>query len=136
MTHDDHDGGVWLFRCQPDHHSRYEMGVLDGDTYDLLVDQGFRTQQQVRVRSMTVDTDEIFAPDTDDEHERAIEQRDFARRWMRDRLNDEVDWPLLVSTRKETGKYGRWLGEVYDHAGGSLGNALVDEFGEHLRSDQ
>ena len=38
--------------------SKYDMGAVDGDTVDVVVDLGFRTFRKTRVRLLLVDTPE------------------------------------------------------------------------------
>ena len=38
--------------------SKYEMGAVDGDTVDIMVDLGFHTFQKLRIRLLLVDTPE------------------------------------------------------------------------------
>lgn len=131
----------WTYRATPDPRSRYAQGVLDGDTYDVVVDLGFRTLQRIRIRALGIDTAEIFgSAEGSDEYVRGVEQRDWVRTWMAETPSTAADveghdpeWPLTLRTRKETGKYGRWRAEVYDAEGASLTEALVDAFGEEVR---
>ena len=81
--------------------SKYEMGAVDGDTVDVMVDLGFHTFQKLRIRLLLVDTPERGE---DDFHE--------ATQTCRNLLKDatEKDPRLYLRTQKR-GKYGRWLGE-------------------------
>lgn len=130
----------YTYRARPDPVSRYEQGVLDGDTYDLLIDTGFRQTYRPRVRSLYLDTAEIFGSHRESESYAAgIDQRDFVRAWFADssataartRGHDD-DWPLIVRSHPKnlTGKYGRWLVEVFDAEGSNLTDAVVGKFGE------
>lgn len=130
----------WVFRAAPDHHSRHEKGVLDGDTYDLLIDQGFRNHSRLRFRALGLDTAEIFGVKRgSEEYQRGVEHRDFVREWMKgaeevaaEYADFDQEWPLVVRSKKDTGKYGRWIAEVYDANGGMLNEDIVDEFGEEV----
>lgn len=121
---------VWGFYAKPDSFSDYEYGVLDGDTWDLLVDQGFRDYQRPRIRAVHIDAAEVFSARRGSAEYRAgIEQRDFARDWMADAVDaHDGDWPLVLRTRRKRGSFDRWLGEVFDRDGNSLERALIDEF--------
>jgi hypothetical protein len=78
----------------------------------FLVDLGFRTRKEVQVRIKGIDTAEIYGtPKSSDEHERGQEHSAFARAWFDANAGDE-DWPFIVSTDKDHGKYG-WGGS--DH---------------------
>lgn len=103
--------------------------VVDGDTVDLLVDLGFRTQTQVRVRAMGIDTAEIYGVDEDsDEYRRGTRHADFARTWFEENAGDE-DWSFVLATEKDTGKYGRWPGRILSKSTGSvLNEEIADAF--------
>lgn len=126
---------VWTYRARPDPHSRWRHGVADGDTYHLVVDQGFGSTHQVKVRAKHIDTAEIWGAEDDAELDRAREQRDFARAWMADALDAEAQWPLRIRTDQATGHYGRWLAEVYNTSGESLEWALYERFGDAIVED-
>jgi micrococcal nuclease len=80
--------------------------VVDGDTYDLTVDLGFRVHHKVRVRLAYGDTPEIFGKATEEERERGHAAKAAAEKFFADHDG------LCVATRK-TGKYGRWIGTVW-----------------------
>lgn len=123
------EDAMWTFRARPDPDSPYEQGVYDGDTWHLLIDQGFRSQTAQPVRSRRLDTAELRG----DEYEAGIEQRDFVREWVREAIESySGSWPLLIRTYQEEGKYGRWLGDVYNRDEESLFGAVVEEFGEDV----
>jgi micrococcal nuclease len=84
--------------------------VVDGDTYDLIVDLGFRTYTHIRVRLEDVDTAEMYGVDHDsEEYEEGVEQAEFAQEWFAEaEASSNSLWPLRVETRK-AGKYGRWI---------------------------
>lgn len=127
------EDALWTFRAKPDDHSRYKQGVLDGDTYDLVIDQAFRDRTAQRVRSRRLDTAEIWNNSGPDELERAQAQRDFVREWMREAIESyDGEWPLLIRTYQDEGKYGRWLADLYNRDEESLFGALVEEFGEDV----
>lgn len=141
MTHGPADW--WVFRARPDSRSRYRLGVLDGDTYELVVDTGFHSYRRVRMRALGVDTAEIFgATEGSDEYERGVEQRDWVRQWFDAAASTAEaveehppDWPVTIQTRRQTGKYGRWLADVFDAEGASLTDDLVAAFGDEVRGD-
>lgn len=143
-NHDDKDApnpriedAIWTYRAKPDPESPYEMSVYDGDTYHIRVDQGFRGHRDESLRAWHIDTAEINTARSDDEKELAYEQRDFARQWIQQRVEGhDGEWPLIVRTGKEQGKYGRWLTMVFDHEGNSLEEDIIAEYGEeYLREE-
>lgn len=103
--------------------------VVDGDTVDLLVDLGFRTRKKVRVRVKGIDTAEIYGVDRDSaEYQRGTQHSAFARDWFEANAGDE-DWPFVLATEKDAGKYGRWPGRITSkHTGNVYNEDIVDEF--------
>jgi len=85
--------------------------VVDGDTIDLVVDLGFRISINIRVRLADIDAPERY---TDDGKKATA------------RLNELAPRITSVSTQK-TGKYGRWLGTLYDDEGNDINALLVRE---------
>lgn len=103
--------------------------VIDGDTVVFLVDLGFRTQKEVRVRVKGIDTAEIYgAPKGSEEYQRGQKHADFARAWFGENAG-EGHWPFILSTEKDHGKYGRWPGRIVSKTTGNVYNEdVVDEF--------
>jgi micrococcal nuclease len=127
MTDNEHD--YWTFRGRV-------IEVIDGDTFDMEVDLGFRAQKQIRVRLDGVDTDEIFGVDDDStEYERGKEQKRWVNDWLLSRNGPPTGWPFRVSTHTESGKYGRWIATIVDpETGDVLNEDLVERF-PHVESD-
>lgn len=89
--------------------------VVDGDTIDLTIDVGFRLKAEIRVRVWGIDTPEVRGP----ERELGLAATSWAVAWLTEAES------LRVRTRK-TGKYGRWLAEIWrDHDPVPLHDALV-----------
>lgn len=113
----------------PDPMSSHEVGVVDGDTFDLLVDQGFYSFQRIRVRLSGVDTHEVYGVSHDSwEYQQGVAESEFVRDWVQDA--PEVEWPLILTTEgAERGSFRRWLGELYrvDRVV-SLGEVLEETF--------
>ena len=103
--------------------------VVDGDTVDLLVDLGFRTRKRVRVRIQGIDTAEIYGVEANStEFQRGQQHADFARTWFEAHAGDEA-WPFILSTERDTGKYGRWPGRIVSkETGRDFADALIEEF--------
>ena len=96
--------------------------VVDGDTLVFMLDLGFHLTKKVEVRLLGVDTAETYGVSHDSEqYERGKEHEEFVREW----LNEAES--LTVRTH-EKGKYGRWLGEVFDEEGICLNDVLLNEF--------
>lgn len=105
--------------------------VVDGDTIDLLVDLGFYTQRQIRVRLAGVDTAEIYGVKKDsEEYDEGVAHMEFTREWFSEGVAEhDGDWPFVVRTEPPTGKYGRWIATVERKADASvLNEALVVEY--------
>lgn len=99
--------------------------VVDGDTLYLTVDVGFRIRSTDSFRLHGVDTPEVFGVKKGSvEYEAGKEATQFVKDWLEENADDEGR--LLVRTHKETGKYGRWIAEVYTVNGEkSLQQALL-----------
>lgn len=111
------DADLWAYRARLDH-------VVDGDTVDLTLDLGFRTYKQVRVRLAGIDTAEIYGTSKESqEYQVGMDQKAF----VIDFLNRDGAWPLRFESYEETGKYGRWVGDV-SVDGKSVTRALLDEW--------
>jgi len=77
--------------------------VIDGDTFDFLVELGFNIQTKIRVRLLGLNTPEIRGPDRDF----GLRIKAVAEEWFL-----ESDGICTIETKK-TGKYGRWLATIY-----------------------
>ena len=123
---------LWQYRADVER-------VVDGDTLDLRIDLGFGvilTGDEARVRLRDIDTAEIFGSRKgSEEHAAGQRQKAFVEEWVAQAETQQ--WSVLVQTWKddERGKYGRWLAEIIRrHDGANLGDDLVEEFGDALRS--
>ena len=87
--------------------------VVDGDTFDCVIDLGFDLSIKQRVRVAGVDTPEKR---TRDKEEKKLGLD--ATFWLEDKLNDGANTGKTLTVRTEldkgaTGKYGRLLGWLY-----------------------
>lgn len=98
--------------------------VVDGDTLDLLVDLGFGVHLAVRCRVLGIDTPEIYGVRHDsEEYVEGLAASAAAKAWVYEHGAAGV----RIRTEKATGKYGRWLAEIWPLGDGpSLADALVD----------
>lgn len=98
--------------------------VIDGDTFELFIDQGFDDYTIKTIRLRGVDTDEIYrTPHDSEEYQRGMDQKEF----VEDFLSGEEEWPLSARTFGP-GKYGnRWVGYVWKD-GVNLSDALIEEW--------
>lgn len=81
------------------------VGVVDGDTFDVVLDLGFRQYALVTVRLLGVDTPELNARE---ELERS------AAREVRERVSELVlSRQVLVRSYKDRQTFGRYVAEVW-----------------------
>ncbi|TFH07487.1 MAG: nuclease [Candidatus Thorarchaeota archaeon] len=97
--------------------------VYDGDTFTMLVDLGFYTYTNIRVRLQSVDTPEIRTKDP-------VEK--IAGFAARDRVIELIlNQPCVIITDKDTTSFDRWIAEVYyfgvDGVLVHLGQQLINE---------
>jgi len=75
--------------------------VVDGDTFDFMIDLGFRMYTQIRVRLKGYDAPEIRGPER--EEGKAVKQ-------ICVQILTAAEQIYIETTK--TGKYGRWLADV------------------------
>jgi len=92
------------------------INVVDGDTFDFMVDLGFNLTNKIRVRLADVDTPEIRAS-TEAERQHARAAKSFVERLM-------LDKTVTISTYKSPGIYGRYTAAVVLPDNESLGEKL------------
>jgi hypothetical protein len=128
------EADVWLLPAR-------RTRVVDGDTVDLRVDQGFRIESTQRFRLYGVDTAEIYGVDAESvEYERGQAHTAFVQQWfdaaLADHDADADDWPLRVYSLKDAGKFGRGIGDVVRESDGtSLVAALHEQFGAEVANE-
>ena len=91
--------------------------VVDGDTFDAVVDLGFTVSVNVRFRLYGIDTPELR--DSDPEKKKAAND---AKRYVVERIKNKT---VTLKTHK-TDVYGRWLAEVFVD-GQSLSKELIEK---------
>jgi endonuclease YncB( thermonuclease family) len=79
--------------------------VVDGDTVYAKVDLGFHVYVEMALRLNGIDTAEIFRPVNDIERTHGMKAKNFLIDLI---LNKKV----VINTHK-TGKYGRWIADIY-----------------------
>ena len=95
--------------------------VVDGDTIDALVDLGFDTWKQVRIRMNGINTPESRTRDLE-EKARGL----AAKARLKEILKENKNKFILVS--HGVGKYGRCLGEIFlNQNSDSINNLLISE---------
>ncbi|WP_254535221.1 thermonuclease family protein [Halomarina litorea] len=123
MSHHTFAGNAWEFPAR-----LADDGVVDGDTVDIVCDVGFDMRRTIRVRVFGVDTAEIHTVGEDtEEFQRGQEHKAFVEQWFMFESQGS-EYPLSVTTLKETGKFGRYVAVIHGPEGESLTSALVEEF--------
>lgn len=108
------------------------LNVVDGDTWDLLVDRGFHDYKITRFRLLGYDAYELRRG-TDEEKEKGKVAKDLAIEWLKPlgvrHIFDISKWPLRIRTYKDPGNFGRWLANIWfindDGEEVNLGDELV-----------
>ena len=93
--------------------------IIDGDTFDCIMDLGFDVLLEARVRMYGIDTPESRTRD--------LEEKKFgllAKDWLGNHLNDNI----VISTEldNEKGKFGRVLGTVWAE-GININEKMIEE---------
>lgn len=84
--------------------------VVDGDTFDGVLDLGLGVSIQARVRLSGVDTPETWRPSSEAERQHGL----LATKFVRERIEGfECDLVFPSENKKARDKYGRVLGEVF-----------------------
>lgn len=97
--------------------------VVDGDTLELELDLGFDTFRKEKVRLARVDTPEVYGVKKESaEYQKGQLASQFTKEWI-EKTNGEI----VVKTEKDkTGKYGRYIVEVFASEGDSVGENLQE----------
>lgn len=94
----------WLFRARAER-------VVDGDTLDIVLDQGLRTTRAERIRLLGMDCPEVHGATQADGDAATT----YTRQWLP--ISAPGTWPLVVETAKGDA-FGRWLARVWRVADG------------------
>lgn len=100
--------------------------VIDGDTFLLEIDVGFRLYTQQVIRLKDVDCPELVGV-SQEEKMAAIDAQVWVKRWLENYLENE-DRPVFIATAKDKDHFGRWLAERIwvDGPTKSLSEGLID----------
>jgi endonuclease YncB( thermonuclease family) len=105
-----------------DEYPAHVKRIVDGDTIVFTLDLNFGIKKVAEIRLLGVDTAETYGVSHDSkEYKTGKKHERFVREWL-----NQAD-SLTVRT-DEQGKFGRWLGEVFNEKGESLNDALLDNF--------
>lgn len=80
------------------------LRVIDGDTYELMIDMGFNTHLNVNLRLHDEDTPETWRPSCEAEKLHGEQATEFVK--------ERIEGREVVVDSKGFGKY-RWTGLVY-----------------------
>lgn len=80
--------------------------IVDGDTFDVIIDLGFSLKAEVRLRLAGIDTPEIYRPSCKAEHEHGKQAVEYIESIM------PVGSVVVVETYK-LGIYGRYSADVF-----------------------
>jgi micrococcal nuclease len=98
--------------------------VVDGDTWDVRIDLGFKMTTEQRVRLAGIDTPEIWRQKKDsEEYKKGMAASEYVKQRLAEHQNQ-----FIIETTKEAGVYGRYLATIYlpDNAS-SFNQELIDE---------
>lgn len=85
---------LWLYRAKP-------HKVVDGDTVDLVIDQGFHNFRIQRFRLARIDAIELHSVG-------GLNAQQFTDQWLHSSVDE---WDLFVHSESYD-KYGRAIGEI------------------------
>jgi micrococcal nuclease len=92
--------------------------VVDGDTIYAEIDLGFHVKIVEMFRFSKIDTPEIYRPRNKSELKHGQEAKIFLENLI---LDKDI---VLVS--KKTGKYGRWIADIYLETGENVQDLLIE----------
>jgi micrococcal nuclease len=94
--------------------------VVDGDTFDTIIDLGFNTLKKERVRLYGVNTPESRTKNLE-EKKMGLAAKEFTDQWL-----TTADYKVKIETIiNKNEKYGRILARVWNEAGECLNDAIV-----------
>ena len=94
--------------------------VIDGDTFDILIDLGFDTFRKGRVRLYGVNTPESRTKNLE-EKQKGLAAKEFTDRWLTNAGN-KVQVETILDKNE---KYGRILARIWNSDGACLNTDIV-----------
>jgi micrococcal nuclease len=94
--------------------------VVDGDTFDIVIDLGFDTLKKGRVRLYGVNTPESRTSNIE-EKKQGLAAKEFTDQWLQKAGN----WVKIETIIDKNEKYGRVLAKVWDANGNCLNTDIV-----------
>jgi micrococcal nuclease len=95
--------------------------VVDGDTFDILIDLGFDTYRHGRVRLYGINTPESRTKNLE-EKKMGLAAKEFTDQWIK-KANSKVKIETILDKNE---KYGRILARVWNEAGECLNTEIVN----------
>jgi len=83
------------------------LGIVDGDTIDLMIDLGFNIHHKIRVRLYGVNAPESRTKDLA-EKELGLKAKKFTEEWL-----TQNKWIYVNTIPDKNDKYGRILAKIY-----------------------
>ena len=94
--------------------------VVDGDTFDIVIDLGFDVLKKGRVRLYGVNTPESRTSNIE-EKKMGLAAKEFTDQWLT-AANHKVKIETIIDKNE---KYGRVLAKVWNEAGECLNDAII-----------
>jgi micrococcal nuclease len=94
--------------------------IIDGDTFDIVIDLGFDTLRQGRVRLYGVNTPESRTRNLE-EKKQGLAAKEFTDQW----ITKAEHWIKIETILDKNEKYGRILARVWDNNGNCLNTDIV-----------
>jgi micrococcal nuclease len=95
--------------------------IVDGDTFDIIIDLGFDTFRKGRIRLYGVDTPESRTKNLV-EKQMGLAAKEFTDQWIQ-RSNSKIKVETILDKNE---KYGRILARVWNEAGECLNTDIVN----------
>lgn len=94
--------------------------VVDGDTFDIIIDLGFDVLKKGRVRLYGVNTPESRTSNLE-EKQKGLAAKEFTDQW----LAKAGKWVKIETIIDKNEKYGRVLAKVWDNNGNCLNTDII-----------
>lgn len=119
--------GMWTYRAALHR-------VIDGDTLELVIDNGFGSRQQEAIRLL-----DVWAPELNKSGGK--ETKAYVEEWMR-ALRSDLRWPIIVTTQTntmveptQTRTFTRYVGTIwpYTHTGPTNETSLNSDVRQYIQ---
>jgi len=115
---------MFTYNATVDQLSRYQHGVYDGDTIDMLIDVGFRMYSRQRIRLLGVNTPELRGGGKQEGQRFKTLTLDWVSVGL---AHSSEEFPFIIRTEKSD-SFGRYLAEVTRKCDGrSLNQYLLEQ---------